>query len=264
MYTKIVVIIGASSGIGLETARLYLKNGCVVYSLARHNCNLEGVFSLIVDIVNTDSLKLALKNIFEKEGRIDILINSAGFSMNAPLEYTNVSDMRYLFDVNFFGAAEAIRASLPYMKECGGHIVNVSSMAALYPIPFDSFYTSSKAALNALTCALRLELKPFNIRLTSLMPGGTRTSFTKKRKIYPPKACGEYASASQNASTSLALTEQNGSAPKSVAKAIFNLTQKSNPPAIIAACPLNKILHLAFNFLPQRLIERLLITKYKL
>ena len=127
-------------------------------------------------------------------GELYALVYCAGFSMAAPIEYADEKDYHYLFDVNYFGAVRAVQCAVPFMKERGGRIVLVSSMGGLFPVAFDSFYSSSKAAVDMLVKSAALELEPYGIRVCSVQPGGTSTAFTFKRKIYGDAENGEYAS----------------------------------------------------------------------
>ena len=124
---RTAIVVGGSSGIGYETCARLVSRGWNVTNISRTPC----------------------KNPKEKHGR-DVLVYSAGFSMAAPIEYAKESDYRYLFDVNFFGALKAMQAAIPFMKNSGGRIILVGSLGGELPIIFDSFYSSSKAALEML------------------------------------------------------------------------------------------------------------------
>ncbi len=117
------------------------------------------------------------------EGRIDILVNCAGFGISGAVEFTEGADAKRQFDVNFFGMDNMTRAVLPHMRQAGsGRIVSVSSVAAVAAIPFQTYYSASKAAINAYVCALANEVKPYGVSVTAVMPGDIRTGFTDARK----------------------------------------------------------------------------------
>ena len=124
-----------------------------------------------------------MAQVLDENGRIDILINNAGFGISGAVEFTETSDVQRLFDVNFFGMVRMNRAILPLMREQGhGRIVNLSSVAAPVPIPFQTYYSAGKAAVNSHTMALSNEVKPFGITVAAVMPGDIKTGFTAARQ----------------------------------------------------------------------------------
>ena len=163
--SRIVVITGASSGIGNSTAEYFLSKGDVVYGLSRRILG-KSFAELRCDITNEEEVLDCVKQIINKEGRIDVLINNAGMGISGPVETTKLQDAKKIFDVNFFGCINVINAVLPYMrKEKRGTIINISSVASPISIPFQSFYSASKAAVDSLTFALRAEVADFNIKV---------------------------------------------------------------------------------------------------
>ena len=118
-----------------------------------------------------------------REGRIDILVNNAGFGISGAVEFTSTEEAKSLFDVNFFGMVNMNRQVVPIMREAGhGRIVNLSSVAAPVPIPFQTYYSATKAAVNAYTMALANELRPFGVTVCAVMPGDIHTGFTAARR----------------------------------------------------------------------------------
>ena len=163
---------------------------------------------------------------------MQVLIYSAGFSMAAPIEYAKEEDYKYLFEVNFFGALRAIQLIIPHMKKKGGRVILIGSLGGDLPICFDSFYSSSKAALEMLCRAAYGELKPYGIKVTGVLPGGTSTGFTFKRKVYSDSETGGYSGNMNKAVAALANMEQSGMTPEAVAGIICNLLATDNPPVI--------------------------------
>lgn len=179
---KIVIITGGSSGIGLETARCLAAKGCIVYEFSRRDAQFSFMQHMSVDVSNEQQLTCAIEQVYAREGRIDILINNAGFGISGAFEFTHTADARRLMDVNLFGMSSAIKAVLPHMRAAGqGRIINLSSVAGPLPIPFQSWYSISKAAVNALTMALANEVRCYGISVCSVMPGDMRTGFTAAR-----------------------------------------------------------------------------------
>ena len=181
--SKIAVVTGASSGIGRCTAQSLRDMGCKVYDLSRRNIPLENVIHIKTDITKEDEVLAAVKEIIKADGRIDILINCAGFGISGAVEFTTTEEAKSQFEVNFFGAVTVTRAVLPHMRKQGsGRIVNISSVAAVAHIPFQTYYSASKAAIESYTCCLDNEVKPYGIRVTAVAPGDICTEFTGARQ----------------------------------------------------------------------------------
>ena len=181
--SKIAVVTGASSGIGRCTAKALRDMGCKVYDLSRRDIPLENVKHIKTDITKESEVLSAVKEIIDTDGRIDILVNCAGFGISGAVEFTTTEEAKSQFEVNFFGAVTVTRAVLPYMREQkNGRIVNISSVAAVAHIPFQTYYSASKAAMESYTCCLDNEVKPFGIRVTAVAPGDICTEFTGARQ----------------------------------------------------------------------------------
>ncbi len=181
--SRIAVVTGASSGIGRCTAKALRDMGCKVYDLSRRNIPLEKVTHIKTDITDENQVVSAVKEIIANEGRIDILVNCAGFGISGAVEFTTTEEAKKQFEVNFFGAVTVTRTVLPYMREQkNGRIVNISSVAAVAHIPFQTYYSASKAAMESYTCCLDNEVKPFGIRVTAVAPGDICTEFTGARQ----------------------------------------------------------------------------------
>ena len=185
---SVAVITGGSSGIGLNAARALRDRGLNVYELSRRAENAEpGVTHLQADVTDETQVNAAVAEILRREGRIDILINNAGFGISGAIEFTPPQEARRQFDVNFFGMVNMNRAVLPVMRQQGGgRIVNMSSVAAPIAIPFQAYYSASKAAVRTYTLALASEVRPFGIEVCVIMPGDIDTGFTAARR----KSCG--------------------------------------------------------------------------
>ncbi len=181
--SKIAVVTGASSGIGRCTAEVLRDMGCKVYDLSRRNIPTPNVKHIKTDVTKEDEVLAAVSEIISESGRIDILVNCAGFGISGAVEFTTTEQAKSQFEVNFFGAVTVTRAVLPHMREqkCG-RIVNISSVAAVAHIPFQTYYSASKAAIESYTCCLDNEVKPFGIRVTAVAPGDICTEFTGARQ----------------------------------------------------------------------------------
>ena len=181
--SKVAVVTGASSGIGRCTAMALRDMGCKVYDLSRRNIPIENVKHIGTDITVEGAVLAAVKEIIDAEDRVDILVNCAGFGISGAVEFTTTEEAKKQFEVNFFGTVTVTRAFLPYMREQGsGRIVNVSSVAAVAHIPFQTYYSASKAAIESYTSCLDNEVKMYGVRVTAVEPGDICTEFTGARQ----------------------------------------------------------------------------------
>lgn len=184
--TKIAIVTGASSGIGRETALALLARGCTVYDFSRHDAAVPGLRHIDCDVADEARFRAAVAEVVAAAGRVDILINNAGFGISGAAEFTDNADAGRLLDVNLFGVVNGCKAVIPQMRAQGaGRIVNLSSVAAPVAIPFQAWYSVSKAAVSAYTDALANEVRPFGISLCAVLPGDIRTGFTAAREKSP-------------------------------------------------------------------------------
>lgn len=253
---KTAVVVGGSSGIGNETCLRLTNRGWNVVNISRTPCKNIKVTNIAADAAAGCSLADAIKSVAQK-CEIAALVYSAGFSMAAPIEYAKESDYRYLFDVNFFGALQSMQAVIPFMKQKGGRIVLVGSLGGDLPICFDSFYSASKAALEMLCRAAYSELKPYNIKVTGLLPGGTSTNFTFKRKVYSDDENKGYAGSVNRAVAALANMEQSGMSPAAVAEIIYGILVSDKPPVIKTCGAKNSAFRLFSRVMPEKFTLRI-------
>ncbi|MCF0228438.1 MAG: SDR family NAD(P)-dependent oxidoreductase [Parasporobacterium sp.] len=179
---KIAIVTGGSSGIGRAAAESLTASGVKVYEFSRRERISEGIIHKTVDVTDEESVNGAVQEIYMSEGRIDILVNCAGFGISGAIEFTELKDAKRQLDVNFFGTVSCTKAVLGIMrKQKSGRIVCISSVAGPIPIPFQAFYSASKAAINSYVMALANEVKPFGISVCSVQPGDIASSFTEAR-----------------------------------------------------------------------------------
>jgi NAD(P)-dependent dehydrogenase (short-subunit alcohol dehydrogenase family) len=180
---KVVLITGASAGIGKETARLLAQSGYIVYGAARRMDKMAdllplGIRVLPMDVTDEESMLAGVETVIISEGRIDILVNNAGFGSYGAVEDVPIADARYQLEVNVFGTARLIQLVLPYMdKQHYGKIVNISSIGGKFATPLGAWYHASKFALEALSDSLRNEVKPLGIDVIVIEPGGVKTEW---------------------------------------------------------------------------------------
>lgn len=223
------VVTGGTSGIGLAIVKEFVKRGAVVYALARREAELpEGARFIPCDVTDEASAASAVAQILSREGRIDLLVNNAGFGISGAVEFTELEDAKRQFEVNFFGTVNMTKAVLPAMREAGGgRIINLSSVAAVTPIPYQTYYSASKAAINAYTMALGNEVRGHNIKVSALMPGDVKTGFTAARKK-SLEGLEVYPSLEKSVKT-MEHDEQNGMPPEALAKRAYYISTRKNP-----------------------------------
>ncbi len=181
--SKIALVTGGSSGIGREVALALLAKGCKVYEFSRRDTENEGFIHKSVDVTDEEAVKSAVDEIITAEGGIDVVVNCAGFGISGAVEFTETEAAIRQLDVNFFGMVRVNHAVLPYMRKQGtGRIVNISSVAGAIPIPFQTYYSVSKAAINSYTAATANEVKPYGITMCAIQPGDIASGFTDARQ----------------------------------------------------------------------------------
>ena len=179
---KTALVTGGTSGIGLCTARELAAAGYCVYTFSRRGNGPDGMIHLPVDVTDESDVAQAIASIAAPEGHLDLVVHCAGFGISGAVEFADTRDVRRLFDVNFFGIVQVNRAAIPHLRASRGRIIHVSSVAAPIAIPFQTYYSATKAAINSYTLALANELKPFGISVCAVMPGDIRTGFTAARE----------------------------------------------------------------------------------
>jgi len=262
MRNKIAVVTGGSSGIGLCTAEALRDAGCTVYELSRREYSNDGIFHICADVTDEATVFSAVAQIAAQQGRIDILVNCAGFGISGAVEFTELADARRQFDVNFYGMVNANKAVLPLMRQQGGgRIVNISSVAAVAHIPFQAYYSASKAAIESYTCALANEVYPFGVTVTCAQPGDICTGFTAARQ---KNAAGDdiYGGRISRSVAGMEKDEQKGMSPRFAGTYIAKLALKKNVKPIYTVGFRYKCLSLLCKLLPCSLRNRIVGALY--
>jgi len=224
---KVVLVTGASSGIGACCAAYLSEHGYRVYGASRSAIAPPLVAPLTMDVTSDASVAQGVATILDREGRIDVLINNAGFGIGGAVEDTSMEEAAAQFDVNFFGVVRVTQAVLPTMRQrSDGYIVNIGSIAGLIAIPYQAFYSASKFALEGFTESLRLEVRPFGIRVVLIEPGDHSTGFTKNRRSTISTA---YREQSEKAIARMESDEQRGPNPGAIARLVHKVLEKPNP-----------------------------------
>lgn len=265
---QVAVVTGGSGGIGRALADRFALEGYSVYTLSRSgyagSISAGGgiVTHIRTDVSDDRQVEAAFSRIFSAEGRIDVLICNAGTGISGAAEFTETADALPLFDVNFFGIHRCVRAVIPRMRENGGgKILLVSSAAAVFPIPFQSFYSASKSAVNALALALANELKSFGIAVCAVMPGDVKTGFTAAR-VKHHTGDDIYGGRIEGAVGTMERDEQNGMPPETVADEIFTIARRRRVKPLYTLGFNYKLLYFLQKILPIGLINRIIGRLY--
>jgi len=192
---RTVLVTGCSSGIGLATCHVLSRNNFMTYGTVRNLSKAKKIQDLInmenlslkilrLDVNDNQSIKLAVKKILTDTGRIDVLINNAGYGMFGPVEEITTQEVKKQFETNFFGTIRLIKAIVPIMRKQGnGTIVNISSMVGRFGVPLNSAYVSSKFAVEGLSESISFELEEFGIRVIVIEPGVVKSDFFHNVKV---------------------------------------------------------------------------------
>ena len=218
---KVALVTGGSSGIGRCTAIALRDAGSIVYECSRREIPLEGVTHLGVDVTEEMAVAEAINTI----GKLDIVVNCAGFGISGAVEFTALEDAKQQFDVNFFGMVNVNKAAIPLLRKTGGRIVNISSVAAVAHIPFQAYYSATKAAVESYTHCLANELRPFGITVTAAQPGDIATGFTDARKK-TPEGDALYGGRIGRSVAGMEKDERNGMSPEAAGRYIAKLALK--------------------------------------
>lgn len=239
--SKVVLITGASSGMGKVTALFLAQNGYKVYAGIRsqadellQEASEKGldIKTVTLDVQDTDSIKNAVSQIAEKEGRIDVLVNNAGFGLLATVEDGTDEEMLKQFDVNVFGLLRVTREVLPLMREQkNGVIINISSFLGKMGLPLLAHYNASKYAVEGIVDSLRFETLPFNIRVHSIQSGLFGTNFVKKGLVANGQTTKEdspYKELVSHFVPIVARAINEGPSPQPIAEAIKNIIENED------------------------------------
>jgi short-subunit dehydrogenase len=195
-----------------------------------------------MDVRDDASVSAAAQTIVEREQRIDVVINNAGFGIAGAIEDTSIEEAKEQFEVNLFGAMRVCRAVLPIMrKQRSGLIINMSSIAGLIAVPYQGLYSASKFALEGFTEALRYEIRQFGVRVVLIEPGDHRTRFTENRRIAGGALeNAAYKSTFERAVNRMAQDEQNGPGPERIARLVAKVIHTRRPRLRYTVGPLSQ------------------------
>jgi len=269
----VVLITGASSGIGKACAERLARRGYRVFGTSRRAPFPPAPtppgqpVMLQMDVTQDESVRRAVDFIVREAGRLDVVVNNAGFGIAGAVEDTSMEEAKSQLETNFFGVLRVCRAALPVMRAQGeGLIVNISSLGGVIALPFQALYSASKFAVEGLTEALRLEVRPFGIRVTRIEPGDMRTGFTDQRVRVAAwtreSAYGPYA---ERVLQVVEHDERSGGSPEAVAALLERIIRSSNPaPRYRVGPAFQRLAAILKGILPARLFEWALAKYYRI
>lgn len=273
--SKVILITGCSSGIGAAMARAFTAKGHTVYATARRpealaSLAAEGIQTLALDVNDDASIAAALDAVSEREGRLDMLVNNAGFSQVGAVLDMEREDLRRQYETNVISPFMVVRRALPLLRAAvsgagAADVVNIGSIVGLFTTPFAGSYCSSKAALHSLTDALRMELSPFGIRVITVQPGGVKSSFgdnaeqglrLPENSPWLPVKAGIVARAQAG--------QQGATVTEVFVEPVVEKLLRARPPAVIRGGKGSFSLVMMKRLLPLRLFDSMMVKRFGL
>ncbi len=267
--TRTVLITGATNGIGAATAARLAKAGFTVFGTSRNATAAPPAPSVRMqrmDVRDTASVEACVASVLEEAGRLDVVVNNAGYGIAGSVEDTPVEDMMAQLDTNFLGVLRVCRAVIPRMRAQGsGRIIQISSLAARIGIPFQGAYSASKSALKGMSEALSIELAPYGIHVSMIEPGDTKTGFTAARVWTKSAEENEaYRSRARHAIRVMEKSEQAGTPADKVAALVEEAIRAEKPKLrYVSASSTEKTALMLQRILPGRSFEALIASTYE-
>jgi len=228
---KTVLVTGASTGIGAAIAQLFQQHGYLVFGTSRSgDSGATRAFPLLKLDVNSDvSVKACVDEVLKRAGRLDLLVNNAGFALDGAAEETSIEEAKEQFETNYFGVVRMVKAALPFMREAhSGRIITIGSLAGLVALPYSAFYCSTKFALEGYMESLWFEVKPFGIAVSLIEPGFVRTPINQASRLAAERIAA-YDGPRDRAIAVVGRSVDKGVPAELVAKAVLRAAQSGNP-----------------------------------
>ncbi len=254
----VALVTGASSGIGLVTARALLRDGYRVFGTSRKQMadSADGITMLICDVVDEASVQSVVDEVLGQAGRIDLLVNNAGIGLLGGAEESTMAQAKFIFDVNVFGIMRMTNAVLPVMRKQGrGRIINLSSILGLIPAPYNALYASTKHAIEGYSESLDHEVRTQGIRIVLVEPGVTRTSF-EENVTRPDRQLPIYDEVRADAEKLMREIVAKGDAPEVVAEAVLRAANTASPKRRYTAGKAAGQVRFMRRFMPESFVDK--------
>ena len=272
MAKQVALVTGGSSGIGEQTALLLRQEGFEVYAVARRvdrMAHLEphGIHTFAMDVTDDGSMVSGIERIVAEQGRIDVLVNNAGYGSYGAVEDVPIDEARRQFEVNIFGLARLTQLVTPHMRRQGsGRIINLSSIGAVFYEPFGAWYHATKFALEGFSDSLRVELAPFGIDVVIIRPGPILTEWNSisRESLLETSAGGAYEQFAASAAKMMASVdnEKRSSGPETVARTIVKAATAKRPGSRYATGKGARMIMASRRMLPDRAFDAVLKRNY--
>lgn len=270
---RIILITGCSTGIGKALAEAFIRNNDLVYATARNPETLKplaalGAQAARLDVTDGENIKMVLARIQAEQGRLDLLVNNAGYATIGPLIEMPLTELRRQFDTNVIAPIALCQQALPLLRKSeNGIIVNIGSVSGIFTTPFAGAYCATKSALHALSDALRMEIKPFGIQVVTVQPGAIRSDFGKtafssvSRNVPRNSLYASIMSAIHNRATA---SQDNPTPAEEFSQKLVEALNQKNPPLVIRIGYGSQSLRLMKRLIPERLLDLILAGKFSL
>ena len=267
---QVVIVTGASSGIGEATAQKLAAEGYQVYGGARSFEDslkqYNGFKTLYLDLSDSDSVKHFVSIVYADAGRVDVLINNAGSAIMGAIEDTSIDQAQKIFDVNVFGWQRIMQEVLPIMrKQNSGKILNVTSIAGIFGLPFRGWYSASKSALESLAESIRYEVEPFNIQVCSIRPGDVKTNIGAHRLVAEKGDQSAYSGVFTKHRNKIDADVNHGISTEFIANKLYKILQRKRLPTVaVIGNTLQQIAAGSYSVIPYRMFHWIIKKNYDL